>query len=224
MAERTYRIGEAASLLNLKTYVLRFWETEFPQLVPLRTEKGQRLYTEADLALLRRIRFLLHERGLTIEGARRMLAERGSASASGANDLAAVDVAGLVGFGEDDPDDMALADLPGEGDALTDADADADADAELDDAPSDAGTQGRTVSAPASRVQAWDQYLHGLLLPDDGAAEPADSQHGHAAPRYTQAAADSGAAAASTCGASPETMHAIIAELEAMRRLLAGTD
>ena len=71
MAERTYRIGEAASLLNLKTYVLRFWETEIPQLVPLRTEKGQRLYTEADLALLRRIRFLLHERGLTIEGARR---------------------------------------------------------------------------------------------------------------------------------------------------------
>ncbi len=218
MAERTYRIGEAASLLNLKTYVLRFWETEFPQLVPLRTEKGQRLYTEADLALLRRIRFLLHERGLTIEGARRMLAERGSASASGANDLAAVDVAGLVGFGEDDPDDMALADLPGEGDALTDA----DADAELDDAPSDAGTQGRTVSAPASRVQAWDQYLHGLLLPDDGAAEPADSQHGHAAPRYADAAPASGMA--SLGGASPETMHAIIAELEAMRRLLAGTD
>ncbi len=224
MAERTYRIGEAASLLNLKTYVLRFWETEFPQLVPLRTEKGQRLYTEADLALLRRIRFLLHERGLTIEGARRMLAERGGASASGANDLAVVDVAGLVGFGEDDPDDMALADLPGEGDSL------ADADAELDDAsvaaPYGAGpastasfadAQGSTVSAPASRVQAWDQYLHGLLLPDDAAEAPADSQHGHAKPRHADVAPASG-------GASPETMHAIIAELEALRRLLAGTD
>ena len=70
-----YKIGEAAALLNLKTYVLRFWETEFPQIVPLRTEKGQRLYTEDNLALLDRIRFLLHERGLTIEGARKVLAE-----------------------------------------------------------------------------------------------------------------------------------------------------
>lgn len=71
----TYKIGEAAALLNLKTYVLRFWETEFPQIAPLRTEKGQRLYTEEHLALLDRIRFLLHERGLTIEGARKILAE-----------------------------------------------------------------------------------------------------------------------------------------------------
>jgi DNA-binding transcriptional MerR regulator len=71
----TYKIGEAASLLHLKTYVLRFWETEFPQIAPLRTEKGQRLYTEEHLALLDRIRFLLHEHGLTIEGARKVLAE-----------------------------------------------------------------------------------------------------------------------------------------------------
>ncbi len=71
----TYKIGEAAALLNLKTYVLRFWETEFPQVAPLRTEKGQRLYTEEHVAALKRIRHLLHERGLTIEGARKILAE-----------------------------------------------------------------------------------------------------------------------------------------------------
>lgn len=80
MSGQTYRIGEAATLLNLKTYVLRFWEMEFPQIAPLRTEKGQRLYTEADLAALRRIRYLLHERGLTIEGARRILAEESQRS------------------------------------------------------------------------------------------------------------------------------------------------
>ena len=73
MSEKTYRIGEAAELLNLKTHVLRFWETEFPQLDPLRTDKGQRLYTETHLALLRRIQQLLHEQGMTIEGARRVL-------------------------------------------------------------------------------------------------------------------------------------------------------
>lgn len=75
MAEKTYKIGEAAELLKLKTYVLRFWEMEFAQLAPLRTQTGQRLYSEKDLAVLQRIRHLLHERGLTIEGARKQLAE-----------------------------------------------------------------------------------------------------------------------------------------------------
>ena len=71
--DATYRIGEAAEILKLKSYVLRFWESEFPQLVPLRTEKGQRLYTKEHVALLRRIQTLLHEKGMTIEGARRIL-------------------------------------------------------------------------------------------------------------------------------------------------------
>lgn len=72
--ETTYRIGEAARLLSLKTYVLRFWESEFPQLSPMRTDKGQRLYTEDHIALLRAIKHLLHEQGMTIDGARRRLA------------------------------------------------------------------------------------------------------------------------------------------------------
>jgi len=75
MSQKTYRIGEAAAKLKLKSYVLRFWETEFPQIAPVRTEKGQRLYRESDLAVLGRIRYLLHERGLTIDGARRLLRE-----------------------------------------------------------------------------------------------------------------------------------------------------
>ncbi|MBL3582145.1 MerR family transcriptional regulator [Oleidesulfovibrio alaskensis] len=78
MSGTVYRIGEAARLLNLKTYVLRFWETEFPQLVPERAESGQRLYTEENIALLRQIRYMLHEQGLTIEGARKVLAEQQS--------------------------------------------------------------------------------------------------------------------------------------------------
>lgn len=77
-AEKTYRIGEVAKMLQLKSYVLRFWETEFPQLSPSRTEKGQRLYTEKDVELLRSIRHLLHERGLTIDGARKELTAQSS--------------------------------------------------------------------------------------------------------------------------------------------------
>lgn len=77
---KTYRIGEVSKMLQLKSYVLRFWESEFPQLKPRRTEKGQRLYTEQDVALLRTIRNLLHERGLTIDGARKELAAKAPSS------------------------------------------------------------------------------------------------------------------------------------------------
>ncbi len=73
MAEKTYRIGDVAEQLQLKSYVLRFWETEFSQLAPLRTGKGQRLYTEEHVSLLKRIKNLLHEQGMTIDGARRVL-------------------------------------------------------------------------------------------------------------------------------------------------------
>jgi len=75
MESRRYRIGEAARMLGLKTYVLRFWETEFPQIKPIRTEKGQRLYTDEHIELLRTIRHLLHEKGMTIDGAKKKLAE-----------------------------------------------------------------------------------------------------------------------------------------------------
>jgi len=78
---RMYRIGEAARELDLQTSVLRFWEGEFPGLQPVRTPKGQRLYTERDMELLRKIRSLLHEQGMTIEGARRVLSGAPLASA-----------------------------------------------------------------------------------------------------------------------------------------------
>lgn len=66
---KRYKIGDAAKLLEVKPYVLRFWESEFPQLEPIRTPSGQRLYTDEHLDLLRRIKALLYGEGLTIEGA-----------------------------------------------------------------------------------------------------------------------------------------------------------
>lgn len=73
--DRKYRIGEVARLLNLETYVLRFWEGKFPQIDPYRTESGQRYYTENQVSLIRKIQQLLHEQGMTIAGARRFLEE-----------------------------------------------------------------------------------------------------------------------------------------------------
>ena len=72
---RPLSIGDAAALLDLETYVLRFWESEFPELRPLRTAKGQRRYAPEHIELLRRIRHLVHERGFTLDGARRALAD-----------------------------------------------------------------------------------------------------------------------------------------------------
>lgn len=77
MSQKTYKIGEIAEITGLKPFVLRFWETEFPQLVPVRTQKGQRLYTDEHLALVRSIKTLLYEEKLTIDGARRRLASGG---------------------------------------------------------------------------------------------------------------------------------------------------
>jgi DNA-binding transcriptional MerR regulator len=73
---KTYKIGQAAELLGLETYVLRFWETEFPQLRPGRTSKGQRYYAFEHLVLLKRIKKLLYEDKLTIDGARMRLEEQ----------------------------------------------------------------------------------------------------------------------------------------------------
>lgn len=73
--QKTYKIGQIADLLGLKPFVLRFWETEFPMLAPVRTPKGQRVYTEEHLRLLRTIQRLMHQEGMTLEGARRKLAE-----------------------------------------------------------------------------------------------------------------------------------------------------
>lgn len=75
MDTKTYKIGEVARELGVKAFVLRFWESEFPQVVPLRTPSGQRVYTEEHIKLLKRIQILLREEGLTIEGARKKLQE-----------------------------------------------------------------------------------------------------------------------------------------------------
>ncbi|MFP4316660.1 MAG: MerR family transcriptional regulator [Desulfovibrionales bacterium] len=83
MAEhKTYKIGQAASLVEVEPYVLRFWESEFPELTPVRTEKGQRLYTEEHIDLIRRIKVLLYDKGMTIEGARRHLQNNGKYSST----------------------------------------------------------------------------------------------------------------------------------------------
>src|SRR5512135_2195772 len=68
-----FRIGEVADLCRLPAYVLRFWETEFPQLKPVKSSTGQRMYRRKDVENVLRIKTLLYEEGFTIAGARQHL-------------------------------------------------------------------------------------------------------------------------------------------------------
>ncbi len=72
---RLLKIGEAARLLGVEAYVLRFWETQFPGLRPNHTESKHRLYDPQDLKMLQLIKQLLYEEGFTIEGARKRIKE-----------------------------------------------------------------------------------------------------------------------------------------------------
>ena len=72
-----FRIGEVARLCRLPAYVLRFWESEFSQLKPIKSSTGQRMYRRKDVESVLRIKQLLYEEGFTIPGARQYLKAEG---------------------------------------------------------------------------------------------------------------------------------------------------
>lgn len=71
-----FKIGEVAELLDLKTHVLRYWETEFSCLRPVKSRSNQRLYRRHDVETALLIKDLLYQRGFTIAGARSQLESR----------------------------------------------------------------------------------------------------------------------------------------------------
>src|SRR6266852_4055919 len=77
--KKLYRIGEVSRLADLKPFVLRYWETEFPMLEPVKSSSGHRLYRQEDVDMVFRIKRLLYDEGFTIAGARRFLREHGGA-------------------------------------------------------------------------------------------------------------------------------------------------
>jgi DNA-binding transcriptional MerR regulator len=68
-----FKIGDVAEICTLETYVLRFWETQFPQLKPNKSGTGQRLYRRRDVELVLEIKRLVHGEGYTLAGARQAL-------------------------------------------------------------------------------------------------------------------------------------------------------
>ncbi len=78
-----YKIGEACKILAIQPYVLRYWETEFPFLSPNKSKSGQRVYSDREIEVIRRIKELLYEEGYTIAGAKKKLEAELAAESDG---------------------------------------------------------------------------------------------------------------------------------------------
>ena len=82
-AKRYFTIGEVSELCDVKPHVLRYWETEFPNLKPVKRRGNRRYYQRHDVLTIRQIRGLLYDQGFTITGARQRLeGEQGRAEAA----------------------------------------------------------------------------------------------------------------------------------------------
>ena len=101
--KRYYKIGEVARLAGVETYVIRYWEGEFPQLKPLRAGSRQRLYSRRDVGLIQAIRRLLYDEKYTIAGAKRKMAEEEPPEVAG---LAPVEDLRDADLFEPPPDDL----------------------------------------------------------------------------------------------------------------------
>jgi DNA-binding transcriptional MerR regulator len=140
-------ISEVADDLDLPQHVLRFWETRFPQIKPLKRGGGRRYYRPEDVDLLRGIRYLLYGEGYTIKGVQRILKEHGPKAVQ--NLWRSPDSVALEGPDESDFDD----DDAGVPAVANWEEAD---DADVDDAPVEApptGEPGMAVSVPAASLR-----------------------------------------------------------------------
>ncbi len=92
-----FKIGEVAKIAEVPTHVLRYWESEFPGIRPKRANSKQRLYRKQDVELIVEIKSLLHERGFTIAGARKLIE---STSTAGPVDRQAAKAVGKTPTGQ----------------------------------------------------------------------------------------------------------------------------
>lgn len=89
-----FKIGDVAELCGVETYVLRFWESQFPQLKPNKSGTGQRLYRRRDVEMALEVKRLVHAEGYTIAGARTVLEQGARKNGSKLNAQAALPLAG----------------------------------------------------------------------------------------------------------------------------------
>lgn len=92
-----FKIGEVARIAGVKPHVLRYWESEFAAIAPVKSRSNQRLYRRDDIVLVLKLKALLYEQGYTISGARKRIKELSSqASPTQATNPPASDSAALL--------------------------------------------------------------------------------------------------------------------------------
>jgi DNA-binding transcriptional MerR regulator len=166
-AEAFRTISEVATELDVPQHVLRFWETKFPQVKPLKRGGGRRYYRPQDIDLLRAIKQLLYAEGFTIRGVQRILKERGvRAVCSGSYEAspeggAASETAEAADTEDVDPCDTADAPSPT---SVETAIAEVAPDDDVDPAPSP--TETSPVPAPLASLAAEDTEKLGQILTD----------------------------------------------------------
>lgn len=163
-------ISEVAEWLGVPTHVLRFWESRFPQVKPVKRAGGRRYYRPADMALLGGIRRLLHDDGMTIRGVQKLLREKGVKHVGSLSPTGLEDVDRVVSearLGGEWPDD-ALPDA--EDDALAPAanairrsprNGDAHTASELLVGGESEGVSGKTVGRVSAPVEAAERQVTG---------------------------------------------------------------
>lgn len=77
-----YSISEVSRITGLEQHVLRYWESQFPELNPAKNRAGNRIYTNKDISLIFEIKRLVREEGFTIEGAKRVLSSKPDGSSA----------------------------------------------------------------------------------------------------------------------------------------------
>src|SRR3989304_9406604 len=88
-----YKISEASKVTGLEAYVLRYWETEFPERAPRKSKGGKRVYEQKDIDRILKIKKMLYEEGLTIAGARKRLGEENNKISPAAPAVTVIDKA-----------------------------------------------------------------------------------------------------------------------------------
>jgi DNA-binding transcriptional MerR regulator len=213
-----YKIGEACKALGIQPYVLRYWETEFPALSPSKSRSGQRVYSEKELEVIRRIKQLLYDEGYTIAGAKKKL--EGELAAGTLGDPAAPPATPQAPAPHTPPPAPAVFQPPAAGRARGQTSESAPADGELaagaaSGGPAVAPSAARTVPLPlASWEPAADKPGAAATSPDPAqpAAAPASTRRAVSGAAAPPAATETPGAAAA--GAATEVLGTATVEPE----------
>lgn len=235
-AEAFRTISEVADWLEVPTHVLRFWESKFPQVKPVKRAGGRRYYRPADMSLLAGIRVLLHDDGITIRGVQKILREQGVKHVAGLCDRSLtaeeIDAAAQPGPEAETDKDDTVVELTAAAFPVEDAPVETPVDADPDQEPLPLFSS-RKAPAAQDRAPAPDPTPEPEAAPTPAPASaprlaPAGPDLPGPSPQRNPALAELARGLATQPGAlsglDPAQVSDLAARLQALRDRLAGSD